>query len=130
MAASFLVTLAYWLFLGASALVLAQGMALPTSFLALVVTVVVVTFLSTSLPSLPGALGTFEFATTYMLGFYGVEHAQALSYAVLLHGLLYLPPVAVALLLLPRESIAAFHRRRESRPTSGEPRPPGVQPRA
>ncbi|MBI4233763.1 MAG: flippase-like domain-containing protein [Chloroflexi bacterium] len=122
MAVSFLATLGYWLCLGASAWVLAQGMRFSVSFSALLVTVVAVTFISTSLPSLPGAVGTFEFSTIYMLGFFGVDRAQALSYAVLLHALLYLPPVLFALVILPREGLAALRSVQKALP-SGTSRP-------
>lgn len=106
LAASFLLTVGYWLLLGGSAWALAEGFDLNLSPGASVPVVVVTIFFATSTPSVAGAVGTFEFAAVYMLGFFGVERAGAFSFAVLLHAILFLPPVAIALLFLPRELMA------------------------
>jgi hypothetical protein len=48
------------------------------------------------LPSSPAALGVFEGATVIVLGTYGIDDSDALSYAVLLHVLNFLPFIALA----------------------------------
>jgi len=100
---SFLLTLGYWLLLGGSAWALGEGVGLGLSLGASVLVVVVTTFVATSTPSVAGAVGTFEFAAVYMVGFFGVEQADALGFAVLLHAVLFLPPVVIGLPFLLRE---------------------------
>lgn len=52
------------------------------------------------LPSSPAALGVFEGATVVVLGAYGVGASQALSYALVLHALNFLPFLVLAPFLL------------------------------
>ncbi|MBI2936193.1 MAG: flippase-like domain-containing protein [Chloroflexi bacterium] len=120
---SFLATIAYWILLGVSAAILARGLGLSLSLSAAVVTVVAVTLFATSLPSLPGALGTFEFAAVYMLDFFAFTREDALGFAILLHLLLYVPPIVVALVMLPRETLAAMRKPRsvDQGKTNGTP---------
>lgn len=62
--------------------------------------VMVATNLAMLIPSSPAALGVFEAATVVALGAYGVDDSRALSYAVVLHGLNFLPFVLVGLVLV------------------------------
>ena len=67
-AASFALTCAYWFLLGPVGLVLAHGIGIEITFAEAMVTVLGAIFFSTILPGLPGAVGTFEFATVSLLG--------------------------------------------------------------
>lgn len=52
---------------------------------------------ATSIPALPGFIGTFEFVVAAGLAFFGVERADAVSFAVLGHGWLLLTWVFIGL---------------------------------
>ena len=64
--------------------------------------------LSMILPSSPAALGVFEGATIVCLGAYGTGDSRALSYALVLHALNFLPFLVLAPLIL-RPSVARRH---------------------
>lgn len=61
-----------------------------------------VTFLATSIPTLPGRIGTFEFLVVTCLGLFAVESSHALALAVLVRGIRLLP-LALGYLLLSGE---------------------------
>jgi glycosyltransferase 2 family protein len=52
------------------------------------------------LPSSPAAVGVFEAATLLALGAYGVSQSEALSYALVLHALNFLPFIVAGLVML------------------------------
>lgn len=51
-------------------------------------------------PSLPGKLGVFEYATILALGLFGVTKGVALSYALVLHVLAYLPKILLGMVFI------------------------------
>ena len=72
--------------------------------------VMIVVFLAAALfinsvPSAPGAAGSFEFAVIYTLGFFDIGRAEAASIAFLMHAVIFIPPMAIALLVLSREGL-------------------------
>jgi uncharacterized protein (TIRG00374 family) len=69
-------------------------------------TVVVVTALGMVVPSTPGYLGVFHYLTVVALGLYGVESNLALSYAIVLHVVTFLPLSLFGLFYLWRESLS------------------------
>jgi glycosyltransferase 2 family protein len=71
------------------------------------------------LPSAPAALGVFEGATLVALRAYDISPSPALSYALVLHALNFLPFIVAGLAVL-HFHVLAFHRRA---------RQPQVQPR-
>jgi uncharacterized membrane protein YbhN (UPF0104 family) len=54
------------------------------------------------IPSSPGGLGLFQFFCVKSLEFFGVGHAQAIAYSVLVHLCQYIPVTTIGLLWLPR----------------------------
>jgi uncharacterized protein (TIRG00374 family) len=92
-------TTAGWLAWAASTWFLMIGFDLELSFLGAVL-VVVATSLAMILPSAPSALGVFEAAVLVALGAYGIADAQALSFALVLHALNFLPWVVMGVILL------------------------------
>jgi uncharacterized protein (TIRG00374 family) len=80
------------------------------------VLVVVATALGMGLPSAPAALGVFEAATVVALAAYGIPAAHALSYALVLHAVSFVPLVTAGLLVLAFGS---------ARPGAASPRPSG-----
>lgn len=97
---SFLLTLAYWLTLGASAWVLAYGMGVEISILLATLLVIGTLTFVALVPSLPASVGTFEFAVYYLLTAFGVGPVEALGYALVIHAILFIPPILIALLVL------------------------------
>lgn len=96
---SFLLTLAHWLLLGLAVWVLAFGMDLGISPVVATLTILGTLYFTTSVPSLPAGLGTFEFAVVYVLKLFEVDHASAFSFAIVIHAVVFLPPIVVALAL-------------------------------
>ena len=108
MAASFALTSAYWILLAPVGLILARGLGIDISFGEAMVIVLGAIFFSTALPGLAGAVGTFEFATVSLLALWGVPKERALSFAFILHLLLFLPPTISAAFVLPREGLRSL----------------------
>ncbi len=51
-----------------------------------------------SLPSLPGKVGTFEYASIFALSFFGLDQTTSLSYGILLHVVVYAPIIILGIL--------------------------------
>lgn len=113
MALSLAATASYWSLLLPIGWILGQGAGVQVSLLQLTVAVVGALFLSTSLPGLPGALGTFEFGAVAILGIWGVSKEPALTFTLVLHTVLFLPPTIIAILALPREGVGSVAKLRE-----------------
>ena len=101
LAYTLLLTMAYWLTVGICAWVLSFGMDLGISPFVATLAILGALYLSASLPAFPAAIGTFEFAIVYVLRLFNVEQELAFSYALVVHAVLFLPPIAVALASLP-----------------------------
>jgi len=52
-----------------------------------------------SIPSVPGKIGIFEYTCILALSVFGVEQALALSYGLVLHGLVFIPTTLVGLIV-------------------------------
>lgn len=93
-----------WLVLAASVWLLLLGTDIDVGY-GMALLVLIATNLVLVLPSSPAALGAFEAAVVVALGAYGVERAEALSFALVLHALNafpYIPLGYVALVLHAR----------------------------
>ena len=88
-----LVAVSYWLAL--------IGLDIGLGFAAAVLVLVATSF-AFALPSLPAAVGTFEAATLAALHPFGVDDSRALSCAVVLHVLTFVPFLAIGPPLLHR----------------------------
>ena len=130
--ASMLVSLATWVCLGVCGWIVALDMGISLTLPQAVLVVLATIFFATSAPSLPGGIGTFEFAMiTAMDLFFGIDKNVAFPYALVMHILLFLPPMVFAGILLPREGISLFsalrsHNQEESdeaeeQPSDGHP---------
>jgi uncharacterized protein (TIRG00374 family) len=99
--AAFALTMLSWLVLGVGFWLVTLAFHLDVSYLAGLLVVIGIG-LSMILPSSPAAIGVFEGATVVCLGAYGVGDSQALSYALVLHALNFLPFLVIApFVLLP-----------------------------
>jgi glycosyltransferase 2 family protein len=83
--------------------------------------VLVTTTLSLVIPSLPAGVGVFEAAVLAALRPYGVEDSRALSYAVVLHALTFVPFVVAGYVVLHG------HTRRLRRAAEANPTGRGLQ---
>jgi hypothetical protein len=88
-----------WLLLGASAWVLFRAFDLDLSFGAGLLVMIAVG-LSMILPSSPAAVGVFEAATLVALGAYDIPDSEALSYALVLHAVNFVPYVVGGIVVL------------------------------
>ena len=125
--ASVLVSLATWVCLGVCGWIVALDMGIPLTLPQAVLVVLATIFFATSAPSLPAGIGTFEFAMiTAMDLFFGIDKNVAFPYALVMHILLFLPPMMFAGILLPREGISLFsglwsHNHKESTEAQEQP---------
>jgi len=103
-----LLTIASWATLGASYAILTNAFALDLPLVAGMLVTVAIN-LSLVLPSSPAALGVFEAATVVALRAFDVPHAEALSYALVLHLLNLVPFLVIGAVLL---GPGALRRRR------------------
>ena len=110
MAASFLVSVVYWLMVGLTAWILAISINLSISPVTATLVIMGTIFFATAVPAAPGALGTFEFAVVKVLAFFGVEREAGFGFAVITHAVFFLPPTIIAAAFLPREGIGSMGR--------------------
>lgn len=92
-------TIASWATLGVSYAILTNAFHLDLPLVAGMLVTVAIN-LSLVLPSSPAALGVFEAATVVALRAFDVPHAEALSYALVLHLLNFLPFLLIGVALL------------------------------
>lgn len=111
--AAVLWTTASWVVLAVSYWLLMRGFHLGLSPLAGMLVVVAIG-LAMILPSSPAAIGVFEAATVLALGAYGISDSAALSYAVVLHALNFLPFIAAGLVVLHLHGTAVRRERRRA----------------
>jgi len=97
-----------WMLLGISGWIVAGGMDITLSLAQVVLLMLATVFVATSVPALPGAIGTFEVAMVYIMGFFDVDRSIAFPYALVMHLLLFLPSSIMAVVLIPRESIGSL----------------------
>jgi len=124
--ASMAVSLSQWLVLGVSGWIVAQGMDIPLSLAQTVLVILVTIFVATSVPAVPGAIGTFEAAMVYTMGFFDVDKSLAFSYSLVMHLLLFLPSTLLTAIFLPREGLGSLREIR-MRAQAWNDRPPTDQ---
>ncbi len=83
------------------------------------VLVLVTTSLAQAIPSSGGALGVFEAGARAALSGFAIAPATAVSYALVLHAVTFLPPVALGVVGLGKLGLAR-HRRNPTRPAMSE----------
>jgi uncharacterized protein (TIRG00374 family) len=105
---SFSVSVCYWLLVGVTAWLVSAAVDLPLSPMVATVVILGTIFFATAVPAAPSALGTFEFAVVYVLGFFDVERTDAFGFAVICHVVFFMPATVMAIVFLPREGVGAF----------------------
>ena len=109
LAATTSLTIIYWLALGPAAWILANGMGIEITLFQATIVALGAIFLATSLPGLPGAFGTFELAAQELLTIWGVPRELGFGFGLVLHLTFFVPPIAAAVAVLPREGIGITH---------------------
>ncbi len=107
---SVLASVVHWGVLGLSAWILSRSMGVEISVTQAILLTMATIFVSTSIPTVPGAIGVFEAAVVYILAFFDVDKSHAFPYALVLHALFFVPPSVMAVLLLPREGLGSLGR--------------------
>ena len=121
---TFGLTTVYWLLLGPVAYLIGRGLGIELSLFQFTLIVLGSLFFATITPGLPGAVGTFEFATVRLLGIWDVPQDTAISFAVLLHLVLFMPPVVIAMFVLPRDGLLSLPAWRRARARASAPSSP------
>ncbi len=82
--------------------------------------VLVITTISIVVPSSPGYIGTYHWLCQLSLGLFGIPETAALSYAILVHGVSFIPVFLVGLVLVWYEgmNIVKIYERMELEPGS------------
>ena len=123
---SLAVSICYWLLVCATAWLIATAVDLRDvsgdSISPVVATVVVMAtiFFATAVPAAPSAIGAFEFAVVYVLGFFGFEENDAFVFAVVCHAAFFLPATIIAAIFLPREGVMTLSRIRRPHRTGAK----------
>ena len=107
---AFLISVAQALLIGAAGWLVAQAVNVDLGLHVLVVVTLGVMFFSSAVPGLPLALGTFEYAVVTLLGLWDIGREQAIAFSLLLHGILFLPPIFFTIFFLPREGLLSIAR--------------------
>lgn len=81
--------------------------------------VIVVTNLGSAIPTSPGFVGGYHFLAVFSLSFWSVPRSEALSFAILVHGVNYIVVTLLGLLALWRENIAFGQLQQRVRARSG-----------
>lgn len=105
----FVLTIASWFVLALSYWILMEAFHLSLPLDAAILVTVAIN-LSLVLPSSPAALGVFEAATIIALNAFDVPHAEALSYALVLHVLNLVPFLIIGAVLLGPSALRRNHR--------------------
>jgi len=101
---AFALTAASWLLIAFASWICMRGFDLRLGFSAAVLVVVAIN-LAMILPSGPAGIGVFEAATLTALHPFDVDRAQALSYALVLHGLNVVPFIIAGYLVLQHHAL-------------------------
>jgi uncharacterized protein (TIRG00374 family) len=116
LAASLVVSILYWLMIGVAAWFVSVAANLSISPITATLVIMGTIFFATAIPAAPSALGTFEFAMMYMLGFFDVGRESSFGFALITHAVFFLPPTIIAAIFLPREGLEIAQRFRRLMP--------------
>jgi uncharacterized membrane protein YbhN (UPF0104 family) len=109
---SFVATVAHWFLLGLAAWIISDSLGMEQNILTLTALMVAATFFTSAVPSLPGAVGTYEFAVILTLSQVNVDGPSAFAFAVIMHVMVFLPAVAISLFMLSRVGFGTLFRQR------------------
>jgi hypothetical protein len=96
-------TVLAWMLLGTAAWLVAQAIGIQLPFWMMSIILVGMTLFSGAIPAAPSAIGTYEFATVYILGLFSINKSDALCFALLVHALVMIPPNIMGITTISRE---------------------------
>ena len=102
---AFMISVTQASMIGISGWLLSAAIGLDLSLPVMVVVTLGVVFFGSVVPGLPMAFGTYEFAALLLLGLWGRSSADAVSFALALRAVVYVPPLLFAVIFLPREGL-------------------------
>jgi len=108
LAVSFALTWASWLLMTPLGWAIAEGVGISLPLYQLMFIVLGSIFFATAVPGLPSAVGTFEFAAVSLLDLFGVPREPAVTFSIILHAVLFIPPMAFTVIVLPREGVGSI----------------------
>ena len=111
--AAFLISFAQAGLLGVVGWLVVLATDLQVSLPAMIVITMSITFFSSTVPGLPMSIGTFEFAAVSILALWGIGREDAIAFAIMLHAVLFLPPILFAIVFLPREGLLSIRELRD-----------------
>jgi uncharacterized membrane protein YbhN (UPF0104 family) len=121
-ALSFAATFLHWFLIGVTGWVLALGLDIDVDPLTMATVLVAATFFTSAMLSLPGGAGTYHFALVSMLVALGADRELAFSFALVMHLLVFVPPMLVALVVMARFGTGALRGQGSSAAVpAGEP---------
>ena len=106
---AFALSVTSWLVLALSGWFVLRGSHLNLAFGAALLVCIAVSF-GMTLPASPASVGVFEAVTIVALRAYHVSDSKALSYALVLHALNYLPYIVAGLLILQAHALSVRRR--------------------
>ena len=98
-----LITGTAWMSIGVAAWLAARAVGIDLPLWLIAIVVVTVDLFSSALPRPPGAVGVYEFAAVSMLGLFTVDPASALTFAIIVHVVLFVPSIVIAMPVLAAE---------------------------
>jgi uncharacterized membrane protein YbhN (UPF0104 family) len=114
--ASFVATLAHWFLMGVAGWVLALGFDLNVDPLTMATVLVAGTFFTSAMLSAPGGGGTYHFAVMSMLTALGSNAERAFGFTLVMHLLVFAPPLLMALGVMLRFGSEALLRKEQPLP--------------
>lgn len=95
-----LLTCISWMSIGVAAWLVAGAAGIDLPFWMMSILIVAVTLFTGITPAPPGAVGVYEFAVISTLGLFAVDPSVALNFALVIHGLLFLPSILIGIAVL------------------------------
>ena len=92
-----------WMSVGVAAWLVASAAGIDLPYWLMSMVIVAVILFSGVVPAPPGAVGVFEFGVISTLGLFAVDPQAAVTFALVIHATLFLPPIAIGIFVLTRE---------------------------
>jgi uncharacterized membrane protein YbhN (UPF0104 family) len=97
---SYIMSTGHWGFLGLCGWFFGQTLDISIGPDVMVVVFLAAAFFISAVPSLPAGVGTFEFAVIYTLSLFGVDKSVALTFALVMHVVTFVPATVVAMFVI------------------------------
>jgi uncharacterized protein (TIRG00374 family) len=92
-----------WMSIGVAAWLVAQAAGIDMPLWLVSIVIIAVTVLTSLTPAATGAVGIYEFVTISTLGLFAIDPTVALTFALVIHAVLFLPPLLIGTAVLSVE---------------------------